>query len=133
MNKCIFMGRLTRDPEVRATNENMTIAKFGLAVDRRGKDAGADFLNMVAFGKTAESVERWLKKGTKVCVETHVQTGSYDHRDGYKVHTTDFIVDAWEFAEAKSEAPQKASQSATGANDFMSIPDSVEAEGLPWN
>ena len=109
MNKVILMGRLTRDPDIRySQNENQTsVARFTLAVDRRFKrdaDQTADFISCVAFGKTAEFFERFMKQGTKVVVEGRIQTGSYTRQDGQKVYTTDVVVENAEFAESKAAA-----------------------------
>ena len=81
MNKVILMGRLTRDPEVRysqrgESQDQMCIARYTLAVDRRGKDAGADFPSVVAFGKAGEFAEKYLHKGTKIVLTGRIQTGS---------------------------------------------------------
>ena len=92
MNKAILMGRLTRDPDIRYTQGDnpMCIARYTLAVDRRfsrtaGNDGNnADFIPCVCFGKTAEFVEKYLKKGTKMAVTGRIQTGSYTNRDGVK-------------------------------------------------
>lgn len=109
MNKVILMGRLTRDPEIRySQNENQTsFVRFTLAVDRRFKrdaDQTADFISCVAFGKTAEFFERFMKQGSKVVVEGRIQTGSYTRQDGQKVYTTDVVVENAEFAESKAAA-----------------------------
>ena len=98
MNKVILMGRLTRDPEVRySAGENaLAIARYTLAVDRRFKRDGeqsADFINCLAFGRSAEFAEKYFKQGTKIAVSGRIQTGSYDGKDGKKVYTTD-VVDA---------------------------------------
>ena len=90
MNKVILMGRLTRDPAIRhAEGQNQTcIARFTLAVDRRRKQEGqqeADFPSCVAFGKTAEFTEKYLRQGTKIVLTGRIQTGSYTNRDGNKV------------------------------------------------
>ena len=87
MNKAIIMGRLTRDPEIRWTQagnsqEQMCIARYTLAVDRRQKDAGADFIPVVAFGKAGEFAEKYFKKGTKLVVTGRIQTGSYTNKEG---------------------------------------------------
>ena len=151
MNKVILMGRLTRDPEVRYTNsgENqMAIARYTVAVDRRGRRNGtdeqtADFIGCVAFGKQGEFADKYLKKGTKVLVTGRIQTGSYTNKDGQKVYTTDVVVEEQEFAESKnseqSQAPASAQSSASvpsvggSADDgFMNIPDGIEDE-LPFN
>ena len=140
MNKVILMGRLTRDPEVRYTQGDnaMAIARYSLAVDRRFKRDGepdADFINCVAFGKSGEFAEKYLKKGTKVAVVGHIQTGSYTNKDGQKVYTTDVVVEEQEFAESKNSGSSNNNQSAPANKntDFMNIPDNVEDEGLPFN
>ena len=123
MNKVILMGRLTRDPEIRySQNGNSSaIARFTLAVDRRfkrqGDDQTADFINCVAFGKTAEFAEGYLKQGTKVVGCGRIQTGSYTNQEGQKVHTTDIIVEEQEFADGKRDTSGP-SQSAAG-DGFM--------------
>lgn len=94
MNKVILMGRLTRDPDVRYTQgeDPMAIARFTLAVDRRGKrdgEASADFPSCVCFRRTAEFIEKYAHQGTKLVVVGRIQTGSYTNRDGQKVYTTD--------------------------------------------
>jgi len=143
MNKVIEIGRLTRDPEVRySQGENSTaIARFSLAVDRRFKKDGeqsADFINHVAFGKTAEFVEKYLKQGTKVAVVGRIQTGSFTNKDGQKVYTTDVVAEEIEFAESKhadggnSNTTRPEPSSATG-NGFMNIPDELDSEELPFN
>lgn len=141
MNKVILMGRLTRDPEVRySQNENSTaVARFTLAVDRRFKKDGeqaADFINCIAFGKTGEFIEKWTRQGTKLVVEGRIQTGSYTNKDGNKVYTTDVVVENTEFAESKKASGDNNNQSKPPLTDddgFMSIPDGVEDEGLPFN
>jgi len=110
MNKAILMGRLTRDPDIRYTQGDnpMCIARYTLAVDRRfSRNANndgnnADFIPCVCFGKTAEFVEKYLKKGTKMAVTGRIQTGSYTNRDGVKVYTTEVVVEDQEFAESRN-------------------------------
>lgn len=109
MNKVILMGRLVRDPEIKWTQgeKPMAIARYTLAVDRNAKrndGQTADFINCVAFGKQAEFAEKWLKKGTKIAITGHIQTGSYTNKDGLKVYTTDVAVESSEFCESKSAA-----------------------------
>lgn len=87
MNKVDLTGRLTKDPQSRWTNgqesqEQICIVRFTLAVNRRKKDAGADFISCVAFGKSAESLEKYCKKGTKLEISGRIQTGSYTNKDG---------------------------------------------------
>jgi len=140
MNKVILCGRLTRDPDVRyTTGENaMAIARYSLAVDRRFKKDGdeqtADFINCVAFGKSAEFAEKYLHKGTKMIVEGRIQTGSYVNKEGNKVYTTDVVIENQEFAESKAAssggtAPAPATSSA-GPDGWS---DDSLADDLPFN
>lgn len=139
MNKVILMGRLTRDPEVRYSQgaQPLAIARYTLAVDRRGSKQGeqpADFINCIAFGKSGELAEKYLHQGTKIVVTGRIQTGSYINRDGQKVYTTDVVVEEQEFAESKKNAqPAPEPAPAGGYEGFMNIPDGVEDEGLPFN
>lgn len=108
MNTVVLLGRLVRDPDIRQSQGQnpTTVARYTLAVDRRGKDAGADFINMVSFGKTAEFIEKYVHKGTKIVIKGRIQTGSYE-KDRKKVYTTDVIAEEVEFAESKkSESPK---------------------------
>ena len=147
MNKVILMGRLTRDAEIRySQGESSTaIARFSLAVDRRFKRDGdeqtADFINCVAFGRTAEFMERFGRKGTKFLVEGRIQTGSYTNKDGQRVYTTDVVVDTVEFAESKNPSggngggltpADRPTPSAAAGDGFMNIPDGIDEE-LPFN
>lgn len=134
MNKCIFIGNLTKDFDisVNVSNNNMTVARGSMALnrgkDRDGNDRGADFINLVAFGKTAELMEKYGTKGRRFVFECHVNTGSYE-KDGKKVYTTDFVIDRVEFADAKAE--QKPAQ--TEGEGFMSMDLSgVDIEELPF-
>ena len=147
MNKVILMGRLTRDPDIRySQGENaMAIARYTLAVDRRGRKDGsseqtADFISCVSFGKIAEFAERYLRQGTKIVAEGRIQTGSYTNKDGQKVYTTDVVVENCEFAESKNSASDGGNYSSSrpeptsaAGDGFMNIPDGVEDEGLPFN
>lgn len=139
MNKIILCGRLVRDPEVRYSQgaTPMAISKFILAVDRKFKRDGeptADFINCVSFGKTAEVIEKYVTKGTKIIVEGRWQTGSYTNKDGNKVYTNDCMVENIEFCESKSQQAQNNAQAPTPNGDgFMSIPENLEDSGLPFN
>ncbi len=110
MNRVVLMGRLTKDPDIRQSQaaEPVTIARYTLAVDRRrGKSEdgqqSADFISCVAFGKAGEFAEKYLHKGSKICVSGRIQTGSYTRQDGTKAYTTDVVVDGQEFAESKGD------------------------------
>ena len=130
MNQVALLGRLTKEPDVRYTQDGMAIARYTLAVDRRGKDNTADFINCIAFGKSGEFAQKYLKKGMKIAVTGRIQTGSYQKQDGTKVYTTDVVIESHEFCEKLSEQPPQGQPIGEG---FMTIPDGVEAEGLPWN
>ena len=153
MNKVILMGRLTRDPEVRYSQNSespMAVARFSLAVDRRvnrnnNDGQTADFINCVAFGRSGEFVERYLRKGTKVVLTGRIQTGSYTNRDGVKVYTTDIVAEDIEFAESKNASANNGDYSGFGGgmsasrpepvsagDGFMNIPDGIDEE-LPFN
>lgn len=106
MNSVVLVGRLTKDPEVRYSQE-LAIARFTLAVDRIGE--GADFIKCIAFGKTGQFAEKYLTKGMKVAASGRIQTGSYQDNDGKTIYTTDVAVDRLEFCE-KKEAEQKTEQ-----------------------
>ena len=134
MNKTLLIGRTTKDPDIRYTqNEQpMTIARFNLAVDRRFKKDGeqsADFISCVAFDKTAEFIEKYVFKGTKIAVEGRIQTGNYTNKDGVKVYTTDVVAENVEFAGAKTDSKSAAKES---NDDFMNVADGLDDEGLPF-
>lgn len=160
MNKVILMGRLTKDPDIRQSQgaEPVTIARYTLAVDRRMKrqdgQQAADFISCVAFGKAGEFAEKYLHKGTKICVSGRIQTGSYTRQDGTKVYTTDVVVEDQEFAEsrnAQTSGPDysgyagadngntpaaahgnDAAPASSAIDGFMNIPDGIDEE-LPFN
>ena len=159
MNRVILMGRLTRDPEVRYSSgeRSMAIARYTLAVDRKGRKGQngdqqtADFIPCVAFDRAGEFAEKYFHQGMRVLVSGRIQTGSYTNREGQKVYTTEVIVDDQEFADSKGASPQGGSgrggdnynngrgnnggYSAGAGSDegFMNIPDGIEDEGLPFN
>ena len=119
MNKVILMGRLTRDPEVRysAGENSLAIARYTLAVDRRFRrdgEATADFISCVSFGRTAEFAEKYFRQGLKIAVTGRIQTGSYTNREGQKVYTTEVVVEEQEFAESKA-----ASDNYQGGNHYQ--------------
>jgi len=135
-NIVLFSGRAVRDAEVRYTQgeKAMCIAKFSLAVDRRGRGQGADFPNLVAFGKTAEFCEKYVKKGTGLVIQAHYQSGNYTNKEGQKVYTHDFVIDDIQFSGSKSseKAEDKTASKPETAEDFMSIPDGIPEE-MPFN
>lgn len=151
MNKIMLTGRLTKDPDVRYSTgeETRAIARYSIAVNRSRKSKNneyeADFFNVVCFGKSAEFVEKYFKKGMKVEVVGHVQTGSYTDREGVKRQSFDVVVEEQGFAESKSSssgaaatggfaataAPEGESMGLDESDGFMPLMDDIEEE-LPF-
>ena len=142
MNKVELIGRLTKDPDVKnSQSENAsTVTRYTLAVDRRSRSKSqeeqtADFISIVAFGNSAEFASKYFKKGLKVAVTGHIQTGSYTNKDGQKVYTTDVVAEDQEFAESKSANDNRSPAPEPAATDlgdgFMNIPDGIDEE-LPF-
>lgn len=131
MNLVILAGRSTRDPRVRYMENGQCVADLNLAVDRRYKKEGspsADFFSCIAFGKTAESIEKFVQKGTKIILTGTIQNDNYE-RDHVKHYEQKIIIDSWEFAESKKAAggeDQKADQD--GSDGFMNIPTGIDDE-----
>lgn len=147
MNKVILMGNLTRDPEIRYTqSENsMAIARFSLAVNRRFArqgDTDVDFFNCTAFGRQAEFVEKYFKQGSRMLLTGRIQNDNYTNKNGEKVYSVQIIAEEIEFAERKSTADANASAFQAGGvpqptaakadDDFMDLPTGIE-DGLPFN
>lgn len=133
MNKAILMGRLTRDPDVRYTTTNNTmVVQFALAVNRRfakeGEERQADFINIVAWDKTAEFCSKYFKKGQQVGIIGRIQTRNYDDKDGKKVYVTEIVAEEAYFADTKKEDSPFGNQPinnpfATPVNSFTSVDD----------
>ena len=139
MNKVILMGNLTRDPEIRySQGENsLAIARFSLAINRRFAKQGdteVDYFNCTAFGKQAEFIEKYFRKGSRMLVSGRVQNDNYTNKNGEKVYSVQIIAEEIEFAERKGSGQTSggAPEPSEAPNDFMNIPDGVE-EGLPFN
>lgn len=136
MNKVIMMGRLVRDPEISSSTSGTTFARFTIAVDRRFKREGepdADFFNCTSFGKQAEFVEKYLKKGTKIVVSGRLQNNNYTNKEGQKVYDVRIMVEEIEFAESKPDSSNSSAKSEQpSGNDFLNIPDGL-VEELPFS
>ena len=140
MNRVILMGRVCKDVDARGDGNNM-VARYSLAVDRRFKNKDGeydtDFINIVAFGKSAEFASKYFAKGTKVVIAGRIQTGSYTNKDGQKVYTTDVVAEDQEFAESKkssggeTETSGQKTKEVSSDDDFMNIDPSLTEE-LPW-
>ena len=139
MNKVILIGRLTKDPEIRYSQDNEPIAfgNYSIAIDRpvgKGKEPITDFINCKVVGKTAEFAERYLRKGMKIAIEGRIQVDNYQDRDGNNRSTTYVQVLQHEFCESKQSndvAPAPRNQP-SAADGFMNIPDSLDEE-LPFH
>lgn len=137
MNKVIEMGRLTRDPEVSSSASGTTFARFSIAVDRKFKREGepdADFFNCSAFSKTAEFIEKYMTKGTKVVVCGRLENNNYTNKEGQKVNDVRIMVEEIEFAESKNGSTETKTEK-TGSKDvtdFLNIPDGL-VEELPFS
>ena len=153
INKATLLGRPTADPDISYTqgNEPVCVARFTLAVTRKYKKDEADFIRCVCFGKLAEIIQKYVKKGDQICVAGRIQTGSYTNREGQKVYTTDVVVEDMQMCGSKAdkvkesqEAPQAPAQEptyeqqsflpnapTTDDDGFMTIPEGIENE-LPF-
>lgn len=142
MNSIIIIGRLTRDPDVSTAASGTLLARYTLAVDRRGKNSETDFIPCVAFNRAAEFAQTWLHKGMKICVRGELQTGSYTDREGNKRNTFNVVVAEHEFCE-RANAPQSAapqqqtappqtrSDAKSVVDGFLAMPDGIQEE-LPF-
>jgi single-strand DNA-binding protein len=129
MNKVIMMGRLVKDPEISSSASGTTFARYSIAVDRKYKsDNGpdADFFNCSSFGKQAEFVEKYLKKGTKVVVSGRLENNNYTNKEGHKVYDVKIVVEDVEFAESKG------SQTQQNTTNFLNVPEGL-VEELPFS
>lgn len=135
MNVCSLIGRLTKDPSVNYTQGGSTVAKFNLAVDRRFKQEGgqtADFISIVAFGKTAEFIGKWFHKGDPISIVGRIQTGSYTNAAGDKVYTTDVIAEQVAFVPRSSNTNASTEEKPPVVNEgFIDVPDGSD-EGMPF-
>ena len=142
MSNTILYGRVVRDIEVRYTNQNMAVARFSVAVNRRYQkdDKKADFFNIVSFGKKAETLSQYFHQGSRIVVYCHPQQEQYTRQDGTKVDTVGFILDEFDFVDTMAEGGIMPSQNAKNSlesthteNDWMSVPDNLDDESLPFN
>ncbi len=137
MNKCYFIGRTTKDIELRYTQNNTALVKFSIATDSGyGDNKKTNFLNMTAWGKTAETLEKYAPKGTKLMLECQAVQNQYTDKNNNKVNTVDFTVLNFEFCESKNASQSNDGrtqrQPQTDSDGFMSIPDGIDEE-LPFN
>ena len=133
MNKCYFVARLTRDPEIRYTQANNTaVAKFSIAVDSGyGDNKKTSFFNMTAWGKTAEALEKYARKGTKLILECQAVQNQYTDKNGNKVNAIDFTVLNFEFAEKRTEQKNNNTNNENLAS-FTLVDESIEDTDFPF-
>ena len=134
MNVVIITGRITKDLEVRYTPSQMAVTSFTLAVDRpvkKGEEKQADFVRCTVFGKQAEMLEKWSRKGNRIAIEGRIQTGSYQNKNGEKVYTTDVIANRVEII----DWPEKGEHRGNQATPEQVVADSFAAisEDVPFN
>lgn len=137
MNIVIMVGRLTKDPEIRYSQQGKAVCNFSIAVDRRIKREGensTDFFNCVCFGKTAEFVEKYFSSGKRIAIEGNIQNDSFVGRDGTKKTAVKIVCDNAEFADGKGKdwEPPKDDKLKGQDEGFMSIPDGAIDEELPF-
>ena len=138
MNKVILVGRLTRDPEIRYSQgeDSMAVGRYTIAINRRVKpdqEQTADFLRCIVFGRSAEFAEKYFRQGMRIAVSGRIQTGSYTNKDGVRVYTTEVVVEEQEFAESKADAEGRPfHESTTVADGFKNVPDGLDEE-LPFH
>lgn len=130
MNNVSLIGRLTRDPEVRYTTDQMAVARFSIAIARPSKENKTDFPTIVVFGKQAENCERFLSKGRMVGINGSIQTGSYEKQDGSKVYTTEVVAHRVEFLDYGDKTQQNRNQdSSAGIPEGFSA---IDDEDIPF-
>ena len=131
MNVVVLRGRLTKDPDVRYTNDNMCVTRYTVACDRRfSKDNEADFIPCIAFGKSGEFAEKYFRKGMSVAVRGRIQTGSYTNKDGQKVYTTDVVIEDQEFAESKTASNGGGHKKSS--DDFTNMTSGIDDDEFPF-
>ena len=131
MNNVTIRGRLCADAEIRYSNgeKPLAISSANIAVNRKKKDEGADFIPVTAFGKVAELFEKYLHKGSDIIVIGHINTGNYTNKEGKKVYTWNVVADSIEFCDKKADASNSTPQEDTG---FMNLPGNIDDE-IPFN
>jgi single-strand DNA-binding protein len=134
MNKVVLVGRLTAKPELRYTPQNTAYTRFSVAVNRNFTSADgkreADFINVVAWRKQAETISKYFDKGNLIALEGRLQTGSYDDKDGNKRYTVDVALDNFEFVESK--AARESSSNSSTPYDFQESHNEVNVENDPF-
>lgn len=137
MNVVIITGRITKELEVRYTPSQMAVTSFTLAVDRpvkKGEEKQADFIRCTVFGKQAEMLEKWARKGKRIAIEGRIQTGSYQNKNGDTVYTTDVIANRVEIIDWPEKDGENGNQTVSRATQEQVVADSFAAisEQVPF-
>ena len=133
MNKSYFLARTCKDIELRYTQNNKAVGRFSIAVDTGyGDNKKTSFFNCVAWEKTAETLEKYAPKGTKLLLECEAVQNQYEDKNGNKVNTVEFVVKNFEFCESKGQTQESAPSAPVDKDGFMNIPDGIDEE-LPFN
>lgn len=128
MNTCVLVGRVTKDIEIRKTQSGKSVAQFTLAVNRRGKDAGADFIPCVAWDKTAELLSNYVHKGDRVGIEGSISTRNYTDNGGQKRYITEVLAHTVEFMQDRKEQPQETPKQ----DAYSEYPAGINPSDLPF-
>lgn len=141
MNNAVFYGRICQDIELKYSKNNTAICRFSIAVNRQyqNQDKKVDYFNLVAFGKTAENIEKYFGKGSRIVVRCHAQQEEYTNRDGNKVNSVSFIVDEFRFVDTKAERSETETQNTqpepeptpSGYDGFMDA--DLSSDELPFS
>lgn len=142
MNKVFLVGRLTRDFDLRYGANNTAVARTSIAVDRQFSNQNgereADFINIVAFGNRAETMKKYLTKGSQIAISGRIQTGSYDASDGRKIYTTDVVIDEFQFLDSRASRQMESTDTNVNSNndvtpyDFATESPSTNVETDPF-
>lgn len=125
INQVILLGRICNDIELKQTQNNKSYTRFSLAVNRKGKDKSTDFISCLAWEKTAEFLQKYMKKGSQICISGRLQTGKYEDKDAKMVYTTDVIVEEVDFAESKKDDSANKKNHESLASSVGDVPDDL--------
>ena len=131
MNRVVLVGRLTKDPELRKTKDDISVVKFTMAIARKGDKDKADYINCNAWRGLADTISKYVKKGQKLALEGRIETNSYDAQDGTKRYTTEIQVDNITFVGSSNQpSPTSTNFGGNESIDFEEIP--LTSEDLPF-
>ncbi len=126
MNKVLLVGRLTRDPELRTTPGGMAVTRFSLAISQnfvnKNGERGVDFINCSAWGRQADNISKYCKKGTLVSAEGRIRTSSYNAQDGSKRYVTEVVCDTVNFLSRNNSDGQSDNHYQSPEEDLSTIP-----------